>query len=60
MTIPDDNKALVRHTRICGGYDNRVVRLGALGPLIWSVMQTAEHTPLNVLGRSHFLVVEKQ
>ena len=50
---------IIRHTRIFGGYDNLVVRFGALGRLIRAVMQVAEHTPLNVLGLSHFLVAEK-
>jgi SAM-dependent methyltransferase len=50
---------IVTHTRIFGGYDNLVVRLGALGRLIRAVLQAAERTPLNVLGLSHFMVVEK-
>ncbi len=50
---------IVQHTRIFGGYDNLVARLGPLGRLIRWVMQAAERTPLNVLGLSHFLVAEK-
>ena len=50
---------IIRHTRIFGGYDNLVARLGQLGRLIRGLLQGAEHTPLNVLGLSHLMVVEK-
>lgn len=50
---------VVAHTRIFGGYDNLIARLGPLGRLIRAVLQAAERTPLNVLGLSHWLVVEK-
>ena len=51
---------IVTHTRIFGGYDNLVARLGPLGRLIRAIMQGVERTPLNVLGLSHFLVAEKK
>ena len=50
---------IVRHTRIFGGYDNLVARLGPLGRLIRAALHFAERTPINVLGLSHFLVVER-
>jgi SAM-dependent methyltransferase len=51
---------LVTHTRIFGGYDNLIARFGPLGRFIRGALHAAEKTPLNVLGLSHFLVLEKQ
>ena len=51
---------IVRHTRIFGGYDNLIARLGPLGRVIRAALHLAERTPLNLLGLSHLLVVEKQ
>lgn len=50
---------VITHTRIFGGYDNLIARLGPLGRLIRAALHGAERTPLNVLGLSHLLVVEK-
>jgi SAM-dependent methyltransferase len=50
---------VVTHTRIFGGYDNLVARLGPLGRLIRGALQGCERTPLNVLGLSHLLVAER-
>jgi SAM-dependent methyltransferase len=50
---------VVAHTRIFGGYDNLVARLGGPGRLIRAALQGAERTPLKVLGLSHWLVAEK-
>jgi SAM-dependent methyltransferase len=50
---------IITHTRIFGGYDNLIARFGALGKLIRRVLYRVEQTPLNVLGLSHFWVVEK-
>jgi SAM-dependent methyltransferase len=50
---------LIHHTRIFGGYDNLVVRLGGLGKVIRATLQGLEKTPLNWLALSHFLVAEK-
>jgi len=50
---------IVRHTRIFGGYDNVIARLGLPGRLIRAGLYAAEKTPLNVLGLSHLLVAEK-
>ena len=51
---------IVSHTRIFGGYDNLVGRLGLVGKIIRTAAQGLEKTPLNWLGLSHFLVAEKR
>jgi SAM-dependent methyltransferase len=50
---------IVKQTRIFGGYDNLVARLGRPGRLIRTILYLAERTPLNGLGLSHFVVAEK-
>lgn len=50
---------IVTHTRIFGGYDNVIRRFGPLGKLLRAALYLAERTPLNVLGLSHLLVIEK-
>jgi SAM-dependent methyltransferase len=50
---------VVAHTRIFGGYDNLIARFGPLGRLLRAALHFAERTPLNILGLSHLLVVEK-
>jgi SAM-dependent methyltransferase len=50
---------IVRHTVIFGAYDNLIVRFGAAGRLLRSVLQWAERTPLKIFGLSHFWVIEK-
>ncbi len=50
---------ILTHTRIFGAYDNLIYRFGAPGRLLRSALQTAEATPLRVLGLSHWLVAEK-
>lgn len=47
------------HARIFGGYDNLVARLGWAGRVIRALLHAAEHTPLRLLGLSHFLVLER-
>jgi SAM-dependent methyltransferase len=51
---------LIHHTRIFGGYDNLIARLGPAGRAIRAALYIAERTPLRVLGLSHFMVVEKK
>jgi SAM-dependent methyltransferase len=51
---------VVARTRIFGGYDNIIARLGPLGRLIRAALYAAEKTPLNVIGLSHLLVAEKR
>lgn len=50
---------IVAHTRIFGGYDNLIARLGPVGRLIRAVLYSVEQTPLKVMGLSHFVVAEK-
>jgi SAM-dependent methyltransferase len=50
---------IIAHTRIYGGYDNIIARLGTAGRIIRNTLYAVENTPLNILGLSHLLVVEK-
>ncbi|MFN8373540.1 MAG: class I SAM-dependent methyltransferase [Anaerolineae bacterium] len=50
---------IVCHTRIYGGYDNIIARLGTSGRFIRNTLYAFENTPLDILGLSHLLVVEK-
>jgi SAM-dependent methyltransferase len=50
---------VVTHQRIYGGYDNIIARLGSTGRIIRDTLYRLEGTPLDSLGLSHFLVVEK-
>lgn len=44
---------------IFGGYDNIISRFPRAGKLIRSILHGLERTPLQILGLSHFWVVEK-
>lgn len=50
---------VVHHTCIFGGYDNIVQRKPLLGKTIRGLLYSAEKTPLNALGLSHLLILEK-
>jgi SAM-dependent methyltransferase len=50
---------IVHLGRIFGGYDNLVARLGGAGRVLRGALQGAEGTPFDVLGLSHFLVLER-
>jgi SAM-dependent methyltransferase len=50
---------VVTHQRIYGGYDNIIARLGSTGQRIRDTLYRFEGTPLDTLGLSHLLVVEK-
>lgn len=50
---------VVKYTRIFGGYDNIGQRLPHTGHLLKRFIYGLEATPLNVLGLSHLLVMEK-
>lgn len=50
---------LVHHTRIFGGYDNIERRLPRAGRWIKKTLYALERTPINVLGLSHLIVLEK-
>lgn len=45
---------------IFGAYDNIIARFPRLGPGLRTLLQNLEHTPLRVLGLSHFWVIEKR
>ena len=51
---------LVHHSRIYGGYDNLIQRLGKPARILRDILYRLERTPLDVWGLSHFLVVEKR
>lgn len=50
---------IIRSKVIFGGYDNIINRFPGLGRLIKSLLYWLEKTPLQILGLSHFWVVEK-
>ncbi|NLF64805.1 MAG: class I SAM-dependent methyltransferase [Chloroflexi bacterium] len=50
---------LVHHGRIFGGYDNIERRWPTFGRLLKRTLYAAERTPLQLLGLSHLLVLEK-
>jgi hypothetical protein len=45
---------------VFGAYDNIIARFGGAGKALRAVLQWLEKTPLQVLGLSHFWVVEKR
>lgn len=51
-------KVVVRRT-IFGAYDNIIARSPALGRILRGLLQALERSPLQVMGLSHFWVVEK-
>ncbi|HEY9526418.1 MAG TPA: class I SAM-dependent methyltransferase [Anaerolineales bacterium] len=50
---------LLERNVIFGAYDNIIARFGSLGKVVRGVLQFLEKTPLQVLGLSHFWVIEK-
>jgi SAM-dependent methyltransferase len=50
---------IVHHSRIFGGYDNIEGRWPRLGRLLKRMLYALESTPLQVLGISHLLILEK-
>jgi SAM-dependent methyltransferase len=50
---------LIHHGIIYPGFDNITARHATLGPMLRRALYTAEHTPLQAFGISHFLVVRK-
>lgn len=50
---------VVAHVRIFPGFDNVAARHPGLAHLVRGLTYALEHTPLQVLGLSHFLVLEK-
>jgi SAM-dependent methyltransferase len=50
---------VAHHERIYGGYDNIIARLGRPAKVMRDGLYRLEGTPLDVLGLSHLLVIEK-
>ncbi|HEX9117032.1 MAG TPA: class I SAM-dependent methyltransferase [Anaerolineae bacterium] len=50
---------VIHHSVVYPGFDNVVARRPALGRVFRRVLYMLEHTPLQVFGLSHFLVLEK-
>lgn len=50
----------VHHSRIYGGYDNIIARLGRPAVVVRDLLYRFERTPLDTWGLSHFLVIEKR
>ena len=50
---------IVHHSRVYGGYDNIIARVGSAGRILRDVLYQFEGTPLDTYGLSHLLVVEK-
>lgn len=50
---------IIHHERIFGGYDNIIARVGWPAHIIRDALYTLENTPLDVVGLSHLLIVEK-
>jgi len=50
---------IVHHSRIYGGYDNIIARLGKPAQIARDLLYQLEQTPLDTWGLSHLLVVEK-
>jgi SAM-dependent methyltransferase len=55
----DTPSRVITHQRIYGGYDNIIARFGNAGKTVRDLLYRLEGTPLDVLGLSHFLVIEK-
>jgi SAM-dependent methyltransferase len=50
---------IIERKIIFGAYDNVISRFPTLGRILRGSLQWIEHTPLKVLGLSHFWVIEK-
>jgi SAM-dependent methyltransferase len=50
---------VVHYSRIYGGYDNLIPRLGKPMVIFRNFLYSLENTPFDVWGLSHFLVIEK-
>lgn len=55
----DQPVRVVHHSVIYPGFDNVVARRPALGGVLRRGLYALEHTPLQVFGLSHFLVLER-
>jgi SAM-dependent methyltransferase len=50
---------MIERRVIFGAYDNIIARRPRLGKLLRGILQTLERTPFQILGLSHFWVIEK-
>lgn len=50
----------IHHSRIYGGYDNIIARLGWPAKIARNLLYLIEATPLDMWGLSHLLIVEKK
>jgi SAM-dependent methyltransferase len=51
---------VVKATIVFGAYDNIIARFPRLGKTLRAALQFLERTPLQILGLSHFWILEKQ
>jgi ubiquinone/menaquinone biosynthesis C-methylase UbiE len=51
---------VIEKSILFGAYDNLINRLGWSGRALRTILQSLEHTPLKILGLSHFWVLEKK
>ena len=58
--VPSGQAEIVHHSRIYGGYDNIIARLGAPAVFIRNLAYRFEGTLLDTWALSHFLVIEKR
>ncbi len=58
--VPSDQAEIVHHSRIFGGYDNIIERLGAPAVFMRNLAYRFEGTLLDTWALSHFLVIEKR
>ncbi len=50
---------IIHHSVIYPGFDNIVARRPGLGHVLRRILYALEHTPLQIFGLSHFLVLER-
>lgn len=55
----DEPIKVVHYARIFGGYDNLIPKLGKSMEVARSMLYKLENTPFDVMGLSHFLVIER-
>ena len=58
--LTDERAEIVHHSRIYGGYDNIIARLGAPAVVLRDLLHRFEGTPLDTWALSHFVVIEKR
>ena len=51
---------IVHHSRVYGGYDNIIAKVGKPATMLRDLLYRFEQTPLDTWGLSHLLVVEKK